>query len=83
MPLLCPGAEFSSDADRQNSVTSKSFSEQSRMSNGYKAGGIGQVFSVEHLNKILWEQFLFRFLLTTVCFYTGFCIYFSEILLCG
>jgi hypothetical protein len=34
MPLFCPGAKFSSDVDRQNSVTSKAFSGQSRMSNG-------------------------------------------------
>jgi hypothetical protein len=31
--LICPGAEFSSDADRQNSVSSKLFSGQSHMSN--------------------------------------------------
>jgi hypothetical protein len=33
-PLLCPETEFSSDADRQNSITSKSFSGKSRLSNG-------------------------------------------------
>jgi hypothetical protein len=33
-PLICPGAEFSSDIDRQNSVSSKPFSAQSRMGNG-------------------------------------------------
>jgi hypothetical protein len=33
-PLLCPETEFSTDVDRQNSVTSKPLSEQSRMNNG-------------------------------------------------
>jgi hypothetical protein len=33
-PLICTGAEFSSDVDRQNSVAYKAFSRQSRMSNG-------------------------------------------------
>jgi hypothetical protein len=28
-PLICPGAEFSSDFDRQNSVAYKAFSGQS------------------------------------------------------
>jgi hypothetical protein len=36
--LFCPETEFSSDVDRQNSVTSKLFSGQSSMSNGYKSG---------------------------------------------
>jgi hypothetical protein len=34
MPLFCPDAEFSSDIDHQNSVTSKPASEQSHMGNG-------------------------------------------------
>jgi hypothetical protein len=34
LPLFCPGAEFSSDIDRQTSVTSKPFSRQSPMSIG-------------------------------------------------
>jgi hypothetical protein len=34
LPLLCPGAELSSDVDHQNSVSSKSSSGQHRMSNG-------------------------------------------------
>jgi hypothetical protein len=33
-PLICSGAEFSSDIDYQNSVSSKPFSGQSRISNG-------------------------------------------------
>jgi hypothetical protein len=33
-PLICPGAEFSSDVDHQNSVSSEPFSGHSRMSNG-------------------------------------------------
>jgi hypothetical protein len=33
-PLIYLGAEFSSDIDHQNSVSSKPFSGQSRMSNG-------------------------------------------------
>jgi hypothetical protein len=33
-PLICPGVEFSSDVDHQNSVSSKPFSGLSRMSNG-------------------------------------------------
>jgi hypothetical protein len=33
-PLICPGAEFRSDINHQNSVSSKPFSGQSRMSNG-------------------------------------------------
>jgi hypothetical protein len=33
-PLFGPKIEFSSDVDRQNSVTSKPFSGQSHMSNG-------------------------------------------------
>jgi hypothetical protein len=32
--LFCPETEFSSDVDHRNSVTSKPFSRQSRMSNG-------------------------------------------------
>jgi hypothetical protein len=34
MPLFCPDAEFSSDVNRQNSVTSKPASGQSHMGNG-------------------------------------------------
>jgi hypothetical protein len=34
MPLFSPDAEFSSDVDRQNSVTSKPSSGQSHISNG-------------------------------------------------
>jgi hypothetical protein len=34
MPLFYLDAEFSSDVDRQNSVTSKMASRQSRMGNG-------------------------------------------------
>jgi hypothetical protein len=34
MPLFCLDAEFSSDVDRQNSVTSKPSRGQSRMGNG-------------------------------------------------
>jgi hypothetical protein len=33
-PLICPGAEFSSDIDRQHSVAYKAFSGQSQISNG-------------------------------------------------
>jgi hypothetical protein len=34
MPLFCPDAEFSSDIDCQNSITSKPSSGQSGMSSG-------------------------------------------------
>jgi hypothetical protein len=54
--------------DRQNSVFSKPFSGQSRMSTGEKAGRVAQVFGVQLRNKFLWEQFRFRFLLTVVHF---------------
>jgi hypothetical protein len=43
--------EFSSDIDRQNSVTSKPFNRQSRMSNGWKTGRVAQVFGVQLWNK--------------------------------
>jgi hypothetical protein len=43
---FCPETEFSSDVDRQNSVTSKPFSGQGHMSNGWQAGRVSQVFSV-------------------------------------
>jgi hypothetical protein len=32
--LFCPETKFSSDVDRQNSITSKPLSERSHMSNG-------------------------------------------------
>jgi hypothetical protein len=48
------------------------------MSNGYKDGRVSQVFGVQLRNKILLEQFYFHFLLTAVCFYTDFCIYFPS-----
>jgi hypothetical protein len=60
--------EYSSDVGRQNSVFSKPFSGQSRMSNGEKDGRVAQVFGVQLRNKFLWEQFRFRFLFTTVRF---------------
>jgi hypothetical protein len=34
LPMFYPETEFSSDVDRQNSVTSKPFSGQSHMGNG-------------------------------------------------
>jgi hypothetical protein len=79
MLLFCPDAEFSSDIDRQNSVTSKPFSGQSHMDNGYQAGRVVQIFGVQLPNKILWEQFHFCFLLTTVHFYTDFRICFMSV----
>jgi hypothetical protein len=66
--LFCPETEYSSDISRQNSVFSKLFSGQSRISNGEKSGRVGQVFGVQIQNKFLSEQFRFHFLLTTVCF---------------
>jgi hypothetical protein len=58
----------SSDIGPQNSVFSKPFSGQSRMSNGEKAGRVAQVFGVQLWNKFLSKQFHFLFLLTTVHF---------------
>jgi hypothetical protein len=48
------------------------------MSNGWKASRVTQVFGVQLRNKILREQFRFPFLLTVVCFYTDFYIYFLS-----
>jgi hypothetical protein len=53
------------------------------MSNGWKAGRVIQIFSVQLQNRILWEQFCFLFLLTVVRFYTNFYIYFSELFATG
>jgi hypothetical protein len=33
-PLICPGAEFSCDIDRQNSISSTPFTGQSHINNG-------------------------------------------------
>jgi hypothetical protein len=53
------------------------------MRNGYKAGRVVQVFGVQIQNKFPREQFCFRFLLTAVHFYTYFCIFFAELLICS
>jgi hypothetical protein len=46
-PLFCPETEFSSEVDLQNFITSKPFSGQSHMHNGWKAGRVTQVFGVQ------------------------------------
>jgi hypothetical protein len=78
MSLFYPDAGFSSYIDRQNSVTSKPASGQSRMCNGLKDGRVAQDFGVQLWNKILRKQFRFRFLLTVVHFYTNFRICFLS-----
>jgi hypothetical protein len=78
MPLFCPNAEFSSDVDRQNFVTSKPSTGKSCMGNDNKSGRVSQVFGVQLWNKILQEQFCFHFLLTAVSFYTYFRICFQS-----
>jgi hypothetical protein len=74
-PLFCPETEFSSDVDCWNSITSKPFSGQSRMSNRWKDVRVAQVFSAQLLNRFPREQICFRFLLTVVHFYRDFCMF--------
>jgi DICT domain-containing protein len=64
--LFCPETEFSSEVNLQNSMTSKPFSGQSCMSNGWKYEIVSQVFSVQLRDRIWSEQSCFRFFVTAV-----------------
>jgi hypothetical protein len=82
-PLFCPKLEFSSEVGFRMSVTSKPFSGQSCMSNGYKAWRVAHGFGVQLRDRICLEQFCFRLFLTAVHFCTDFSLYFSQVNLWG
>jgi hypothetical protein len=53
------------------------------MSNGWKAGRVAQVFSVQLRDRIITEQSHFCFLLTAIRFQIVFILYFSKVITMG
>jgi hypothetical protein len=55
-PLFCPETEFSSDVDRQKSVTSKLLLGSGWISNRWKAGRVFQRFGIQPMGRIPSKQ---------------------------